>query len=167
MIRKHISTCQEENLSFKKDNKKFCIICNTALGSCLLSVLMGITSPAAPCMGLTDRLSDCDGHLSADSLSPGGVQGTTATAHSQISFRRPDGAEFSPHVSFLPPSAIPALPLRQAGTSFVSRRFIKAKTAQMKREEAWRSRRLFAGTDPSSTDPASLARTQKVSHLFS
>lgn len=45
---------------------------------------------------------------------------------------------FSPHVSFLPPSTIPALPPQRAGTSFVPRRFIKAsfKTAQMKREEA-------------------------------
>lgn len=59
-------------------------------------------------------------------MSPGGAQGTAGTAHSQISFGRTDGAEFSPHVSFLPPSTIPALPPQRAGTSFVPRRFIKA-----------------------------------------
>lgn len=99
-------------------------------------VVVGITSTADPCMCLTDRLPDCDGHLSAhclldnkrpgDSASPDGAQGTDGTAHSQISFGRTDGAEFSPHVSFLPPSTIPALPPQRAGTSFVPRRFIKA-----------------------------------------
>ncbi len=52
-------------------------------------------------------------------MSPGGAQGMAGTAHSQISFGRTDGAEFSPHVSFLPPSTIPALPPQRAGTSFV------------------------------------------------
>lgn len=57
---------------------------------------------------LTDRLSDWDGHLSTDTLTTRGpdtpwaqtAQGTAGTAHSQISFTRTDGAEFSPHVSF-------------------------------------------------------------------
>lgn len=109
--------------------------------------MVGITSTAAPCMCLTDRLPDCDGHLSADSLLDNkrprdSVQGTTGTAHSQISFGRTDGAEFSPHVSFLPPSTIPELPPQRAGTCFVPQNLIKAsfikKTTRMKGEEGVR-----------------------------
>lgn len=106
-------------------------------------------STSAACMCLTDRLSDCDGHLSADALfhnkRPGTVREPRRRAghgwhcpFSNIFLGGQMVLSFSPHVSFLPPSTIPALPPQRAGTSFVPRRFIKAsfKTAQMKREEA-------------------------------
>lgn len=117
-------------LSFEKDNKH----CKSQLVALRVGTLGGCDGGGRqrlqpPC--LTDRLSDCDGHLSARRRR----ERRRSAGHrrlcpfTNIFLGRADGAEFPPHASFLPPSAIPALPPQRAAASFVTRRLIAAKNS--------------------------------------
>ena len=105
-----------------------------------------------------------------ESVSPGAAQGTAGTAHSRISFWEDRWCwvfllvclffHRQPFLRCLLSELAPPLCPDVSSTLHLKRPKWKGR----RREGA---RRLSAGTEPTSTHPGSLARAQRVSHLFS